>query len=86
MPCRNHVEVVEGTRLCSRCGGEFCFDCLVEMLGAPYCATCKQEHLLDIRSGVDRTRLDYASVGRRFLALLVDQIIVSIPTFMMMGV
>ena len=90
MPCRNHIDVLEGTRLCSRCGAEFCTDCLVDMQGVPYCATCKAEQLLDIRSGVDRTLLDYASIGRRFLAQILDGFILAIPmmfiAFVMVGV
>jgi uncharacterized RDD family membrane protein YckC len=74
MICRNHVDVSEGVRRCSRCGSTFCRDCLVEIGGAPYCATCKTEQLLDVRSGVSGP-LDLATIGKRFLAVLVDGII-----------
>lgn len=77
MACRNHVEVEEGVRPCSRCGAFFCSDCLVEMQGRPYCAACKTEQLLDLRSGTDRWNLEYAHIGRRFLALWIDQILFS---------
>jgi uncharacterized RDD family membrane protein YckC len=86
MICRNHVEVSEGVRRCARCMAPFCGDCLVEINGRPYCATCKQEQLLDVRSGVDRTRLDLASPWRRLGALIIDQIIISIPAFAAIGV
>jgi uncharacterized RDD family membrane protein YckC len=77
--CQNHPFVSEGVRPCSRCGNPYCPNCLVEIDGHPYCATCKTQQLLDVRSGVDATRLDYATVGRRFLALLVDGLVTGIP-------
>lgn len=79
MICRNHVEVSEGVRRCARCMTPYCGDCLVEINGRPYCATCKQEQLLDVRSGVDRTRLDLASRWRRLGALILDGMITGIP-------
>ncbi|MDQ6802910.1 MAG: RDD family protein [Acidobacteriota bacterium] len=57
----------------------FCRDCLVDIQGKPYCATCKGEQLLDVRSGVDHTNLQFASIGRRFAAQLLDSLIVSVP-------
>jgi uncharacterized RDD family membrane protein YckC len=77
MICRNHVDVSEGVRRCSRCGSTFCRDCLVEIGGAPYCATCKTEQLLDVRSGVSGL-LDLATIGRRFWAVLADGVILYI--------
>src|SRR5947208_11132098 len=77
MICRNHVDVSEGVRRCSRCGSTFCRDCLVEIGGAPYCAMCKTEQLLDVRSGVSGP-LDLATIGKRFLAVLIDGIILYI--------
>jgi len=77
MICRNHVDVSEGVRRCSRCGSTFCRDCLVEIGGHPYCATCKTEQLLDVRSGVSGL-LDLATIGRRFWAVLIDGIILYI--------
>jgi uncharacterized RDD family membrane protein YckC len=78
MLCRNHIDVSSGVRRCARCGSPFCSDCLVDISGRPYCATCKGEQLLDVRSGVDAATLDYASVLRRFGGLFVDNIIVRI--------
>jgi uncharacterized RDD family membrane protein YckC len=79
--CLNHPHVSEGVRPCSRCGNSYCPNCLVEIDGRPYCATCKTQQLLDVRSGVDATRLDYASAGRRFLAILIDGLITGIPAW-----
>jgi len=77
MICRNHVDVSEGVRRCSRCGSTFCRDCLVEIGGAPYCAMCKTEQLLDVRSGVSGP-LDLAPIGRRIWAYLADVLILYI--------
>jgi uncharacterized RDD family membrane protein YckC len=91
MICRNHVEVSEGLRRCSRCGAPFCRDCLVSIAGAPYCATCKNEQLLDVRSGVSTAaNVDLASIGRRFVASFLDGLIIGVPSliliFMFVGV
>jgi uncharacterized RDD family membrane protein YckC len=84
MICRNHVDVSVGVRRCSRCGVTFCRDCLVDIGGQPFCATCKSEQLLDVRSGVDRTNLQLASIGRRWLARVVDFFVIFIP-FLIIG-
>ena len=86
MICRNHVDVSQGVRRCSRCGASFCADCLVDIAGKPYCATCKTEELLDVRSGVERGTLDLASIGRRFVAALVDGILMWIPIAIMIAI
>jgi uncharacterized RDD family membrane protein YckC len=78
MICRNHVDVSEGVRRCARCGATFCRDCLVEISGRPYCATCKTEQLLDVRSGVPSGVLDLAPIGRRIWAYLADALILYI--------
>jgi uncharacterized RDD family membrane protein YckC len=85
MICRNHVDVSEGVRRCARCEGPFCRDCYVEFGGRPYCAICKNEQLLDLRSGVDSTQLELASIGRRFAAVLLDSLVVLIPMYTVMG-
>ena len=79
MICRNHVDVSVGVRRCSRCGVTFCRDCLVDISGHPYCATCKGEQLLDMRSGVDHTTLEFAGIGRRFAAQLLDGLVIGVP-------
>ena len=86
MLCRTHVDVAEGVRRCARCGTPYCPDCLVEISGRPYCATCKNEQLLDVRSGVDRTQLELASIWKRFGAVFVDGLLIAIPMYVIMGV
>lgn len=81
MICRNHVEVTEGIRRCARCSVPYCSDCLVDIAGRPYCANCKTEQLLDVRSGVDRTQLELATIGKRFLAVLLDGLIINLPIY-----
>jgi len=73
MICRNHVDVEEGVVACARCGASFCGDCVVMIHGQPYCATCKNEKLLDVQSGTDRSQLSLATFGRRFAALWIDR-------------
>src|SRR5688572_1220483 len=85
MLCRNHIDVAEGVRRCARCGTPFCPDCLVELSGRPYCATCKSEQLLDVRSGVDRSQIQYATILRRFGAVFLDGLLVAIPMYALMG-
>ena len=86
MLCRNHIDVAEGVRRCARCGTPFCPDCLVEISGRPFCATCKSEQLLDVRSGVDRSQIQYATILRRFGAVFLDGLLVAIPMYALMGV
>lgn len=81
MICRNHLDVSEGVRRCSRCGGTYCSDCLVYIQQQPYCAVCKSEQLLDVRSGVDRQTLPFAPVLKRFGAMFLDGIIQAIPMY-----
>jgi uncharacterized RDD family membrane protein YckC len=83
MLCRNHVDVSEGVRRCSRCGATFCADCLVDINGLPYCATCKTEQLMDVRSGVDRSILNFAGIGKRFGAVFIDGLIVTMPIYLL---
>ena len=85
MLCRNHVDVSEFVRRCARCGAPFCPDCLVELSGRPYCADCKAEQLLDVRSGVDRSMLQYASILRRFGAVFLDSLLLMVPMYTLMG-
>lgn len=86
MICRNHVDVDEGVRRCSRCGGTYCPDCLVTIQDRPFCATCKTEQLMDVRSGVDRTRLVYGGFWQRFGAYIIDYVIQIIPIYAIFGV
>lgn len=84
MICRNHVDVAEGVRRCSRCGGTYCPNCLVTIQDRPFCATCKTEQLMDVRSGVDRTRLVYGGFWARFGAQIIDGIIQAVPSYAIM--
>jgi uncharacterized RDD family membrane protein YckC len=83
MICRNHVDVSEGVRRCARCGATFCRDCLVEISGRPYCATCKSEQLLDVRSGVQAGVLDLAPISSRLWAYLLDTLILYVVSTIM---
>jgi uncharacterized RDD family membrane protein YckC len=86
MLCRNHIDVDAGVRRCARCGTPFCPDCLVEISGRPYCLTCKSEQLLDVRSGVDRSQVLYATILRRFGAIFLDGLLMAIPVYTIMGI
>ncbi|HEX7153639.1 MAG TPA: RDD family protein [Thermoanaerobaculia bacterium] len=56
----------------------------MEIQGRPYCAGCKTEQVLDYRSGVDRTVLHYAGIGRRFVAIFLDNLIIMVPLMIVM--
>lgn len=84
MFCANHA-VSENVRRCTRCGTPYCSDCLVDIAGRPYCANCKTEQLLDVRSGVDHTQLAFASPWRRFGALFIDNLLLIIPMYTILG-
>ena len=49
--CPNHPDVVSGLVACARCGVAYCGDCVVELEGRPYDASCKEEQVRDLRSG-----------------------------------
>jgi uncharacterized RDD family membrane protein YckC len=78
MLCRNHVDVSEGVRPCARCQSAFCSDCLVTIQGRDYCAVCKTEQVMDVRSGTVVGVLPLASIGRRFAAMIIDNILCAI--------
>jgi uncharacterized RDD family membrane protein YckC len=82
MPCKNHPFVEDRLLRCTRCGDSFCPDCIVQIGGYPYCAECKEEAMRDLRSGLPAHQvrpLEMASIGRRFLALWVDQFLIALP-------
>jgi len=81
--CRYHPEVSEGVRHCGRCDLTYCSNCLVDISGLPHCHGCKNEELLDIRSGVDRTALSLSGIGKRFVALIIDWIVTGIPNWLL---
>lgn len=78
MPCVNHPLVEEPLTRCSRCGRDFCPDCFVRIGGLPYCAPCKEERILDLRSGVSEVS-NLASLARRAAAILLDFLLLWIP-------
>lgn len=80
MACLNHPDIITGLDRCSRCGKDFCADCLISLQGAPVCSGCKRERVLDIRSGTG-AKLDLAGAGARLGASIIDGIIVSVPTY-----
>lgn len=77
MNCTNHPDTIEGLRYCSRCGGTFCGDCLVPLRGMSLCARCKNEQMLDLRSGAASgtglAAYNLASIGKRWAALIIDR-------------
>ncbi|MES1245496.1 MAG: RDD family protein [Acidobacteriota bacterium] len=79
MSCKNHPLVEDRLTRCAVCTEAFCSDCIVAIGGLPYCMDCKSEMLLDLLSGVPLLSLDLASVSRRFAALFVDGLILSLP-------
>ncbi len=79
MPCKDHPLVEDRLACCSRCTEAFCPDCIVEIGGLPYCLICKAESMRDLHSGVAFRGLDLASFGRRFAAILIDGLLVTLP-------
>jgi uncharacterized RDD family membrane protein YckC len=79
MPCKNHPLVQDHLACCSRCAEAWCPDCIVEIGGLPYCLICKGESMRDLHSGVAFQGLDLAPFGRRFAAILIDGLLVSLP-------
>lgn len=72
MSCANHAAVEEELLRCARCGDEFCSDCVVFLGDRPLCATCKDDHLRDLVSGLP-SGLPLASFRQRVAALFVDR-------------
>jgi len=68
--CPNHPDVVSGLVACARCGVAYCGDCVVELEGRPYDASCKEEQVRDLRSGTAGPAI--ATAGRRFGGMFVD--------------
>ena len=79
MPCKNHPLVEDRLARCSRCAEAFCLDCIVEIGGLPHCLVCKAESMRDLRSGLAFQGLDLASFGRRFAAILIDGLLITLP-------
>lgn len=82
--CVNHPSVSENVVRCWRCMKSVCPNCRVTLGGKPYCAECKLEQLADLRSGVSQGPIELASIGRRFVALFIDGILLAIPVWIVM--
>jgi uncharacterized RDD family membrane protein YckC len=83
MPCKNHPLVEDRLTRCAVCTEAFCPDCIVAVGGVPYCMDCKSELVLDLLSGVPFLSLDMASISRRFAAMFLDGLILSLPLIIM---
>jgi uncharacterized RDD family membrane protein YckC len=86
MPCTNHPWVAEPLVWCTRCGRPFCTNCIVEIGGQAYCAPCKQEAMGDLRAGLPATGGEMASIGSRFVAIILDGLVVGVPLAVLIGV
>jgi uncharacterized RDD family membrane protein YckC len=76
MPCATHPDVLTGLAACTRCGRDFCPDCIITLKGAVVCAGCKADVVQDVKSGVVAGELALASRGARLVAILIDQFVV----------
>jgi uncharacterized RDD family membrane protein YckC len=85
MPCTNHPWVAEPLVWCTRCGRPFCTNCVVEIGGQTYCATCKQEAVGDLRAGLPAVGGELASIGSRFVAMILDGLVLGIPLGALVG-
>jgi uncharacterized RDD family membrane protein YckC len=79
MPCANHPDVGWDLLSCSRCGKDFCGDCIITLQGKAVCAGCKNETIQDVKSGAQTDELMLAGRGARLLAIIIDNLIIGIP-------
>ncbi|MEW6775504.1 MAG: RDD family protein [Bdellovibrionota bacterium] len=79
MPCQNHPELIEGLSPCTACGRDYCPQCLAKTPdGRWLCPDCQYSRLsanLVAAGGQEKT----GSTFGRFVALIVDQLIVGLP-------
>lgn len=75
MPCVNHPDVVADLSACSRCGKQFCGDCVITLQGKTICAGCKGERVQDIKSGSVMEDLDMAGRGARLGGAIIDGLV-----------
>lgn len=75
LTCTNHPEVSQGAVTCRRCRRPFCRNCVVFLKGGPVCADCKVETVRDAQSGVAAGGMELATVGRRFGAHFLDNLL-----------
>jgi uncharacterized RDD family membrane protein YckC len=81
MGCVQHPEVESGLEQCDRCGNALCGDCFVVLRDRPFCASCREQHVRDLRSGLRPGVLDLASIGRRFVGMWLDGIVTAIGSY-----
>jgi uncharacterized RDD family membrane protein YckC len=86
LQCLNHPDGESPVTRCQRCLAPYCSDCLVMIQGRPYCGLCKHEFVRDVASGVSLSGLELAGIGRRFAAIIIDSLIVSVPVFLLVMV
>lgn len=79
MPCKNHPTVHANLNQCARCADLLCADCLVQLGGQFYCANCKGEQVKDIQSGTGHAEDELAERWKRFVAFMLDSLIVGLP-------
>ncbi len=84
MPCVNHPDVITGLAACTRCGRDFCPDCVISLRGQTVCSSCKGEVVKDVKSGSVAGELDLASRGARFVASFIDGLIFLVPAVFIM--
>ncbi len=84
MPCANHPDVVTGLAACTRCGRDFCTDCVISLRGQTVCSACKSEVVQDVKSGTVDGDLDLASRGARFAAAFIDGLLYLLPLAVIM--
>jgi uncharacterized RDD family membrane protein YckC len=87
--CVNHPTVSTGIVRCRRCERTFCRNCVVALRGQYVCAECKRDQLRDIQSGTEAGVLELATIGRRFGAIWLDNMIamlIVLPVSMVLGV
>jgi uncharacterized RDD family membrane protein YckC len=86
MICKNHPSVHAGVTRCWRCMKPVCENCRITLNGKAYCADCKRETVADIRSGVSMEAMELAGIGRRWLALIIDSIVIGAPIWIVLVV
>jgi hypothetical protein len=69
---------------CSQCGRQFPVEHLMQFASTYVCADCKAPFLQRVREGATTTApaFEYASFGIRFVALLIDAVILFIASLM----
>lgn len=80
--CVHHPQTELESHPCARCEAWFCPNCTVRLDNFLLCSDCKMEHVRDAYCGVRHGRLDLASIGQRFVALILDTVLFISPYFL----